>query len=846
MDIAYLVFEIKNVSGMTMKDVYLGICADIDIGNEVSGGTNDRFSGIVGQWYVIDGDSFWIDNLAYQWQETEEPGTPPWCPGAIGFDLIRTPYDLVEGEDKDGDDILDQYERDSVYFVNNLPLVMWDVDHDGLQDWGDPSEIPQFGMTALKRFTLNLEPNLDYERYITLAGYNFRTLMYEPYDTVPSDPDDQRWLQASGPFDLMPDSTVTLVLALMFADWMGIYYRPDTGLVLVDYWAQLFHDMNWLISGSPPPPRLTLIPGDARITLVWDNEPEQSADPWFNIVGLDPNSPYYDPLYRQYDFEGYRVWKSMTGQPGSWEMLASFDLINDIVFTDTAFEPEPLEAGNTGLSHVFVDEDVRNGFVFHYAVTSFDYNTIRATYDSVFVVESLPYVHIDTLGNYDTIWWYWYDIIEVYGPHAIWFESGIRGDSVRARRDPANYVPPAEPMIEWVLGNERIAELVDASVAYPQDINADYPLYIEYLAPDTATMFFTNEHNHQIPYTGGRYTALLKDDARVLDTVGYVVRIGSGYVPHEIVPPVNGMFINVDIGTPELPATFEVFDSVEIVSGSYPATFLSSHVPVPLPAAQDSADTTDMHGLWAWRGNSYQVVWRPKNPGSPVNTVEVTDLSTGDVIPYRQYQNTPTTRHLADGWCFTWHAPYSAWTKPSHDTLQSSLTFPLTERTRFLYVNGGMIALRNNLYVYDTILPQEDETWVICANEDYLPPSVYGGVRITGTPGVFTDSAMTLNVKVVPNPFIIGSGWQTRYIERRLKFINLPERCTIRIFNLNGELVRSLKHNATSLGGVSNDLGGDEWWNCLGEFNQLVSSGVYVFHVDSDVGEQVGKFVIIN
>jgi hypothetical protein len=58
--------------------------------------------------------------------------------------------------------------------------------------------------------------------------------------------------------------------------------------------------------------------------------------------------------------------------------------------------------------------------------------------------------------------------------------------------------------------------------------------------------------------------------------------------------------------------------------------------------------------------------------------------------------------------------------------------------------------------------------------------------------------------------------------------------------------VRSLKHNATSLGGVSNDQGGDEWWNCLGEFNQLVSSGVYIFHVRSDVGEQVGKFVIIN
>jgi hypothetical protein len=846
-DVVFLTFEIKNVSGQNMTDFYLGICADNDIGNEAGNAANDLISAIVGQWYVIDGDSFWIDNLAYQWQYDEEPGTTPYYAAVIGYDLIRTPYDLVDGEDKDGDGILDQYERDSVYFVTNLSPAVWDVDHDGLHDWRDPSEIPQLGMTAFKRFTLNLEPNYDRERYMTLAGYNFYTGAYEPYDTFHVDPDDQRWLQASGPFELMPDSTVTLVLALVFADWMDIFECPDTALVEVDYWAQFCHDMNWFIPGPPPLPGLTLIPGDAKITLVWDNQPEHSADPWFNIVGVDPSSPYYDPFYRQYDFEGYRVWKSMTGQPGSWEMLASFDLSNDIAFTDTAFEPEPLEASNTGLSHIFVDEDVRNGFVYHYAVTSFDYNYVRSTYDSVFAVDSTTWYILDSLGNpIDTMWVYQYDTVEVYGPRAIWFESGFRGDSVRARRDPANYVPPSDPIVELVSGNEQLTELVDASVAYPQDINADYPLYIEYLAPDTATLFFTNEHNHQIPYTGGRYTALLKDDARVLDTVGYVVRIGSGYVPHEIVPPVNGMFINSDIGTPELPATFAVFDSVEIVSGSYPANYLVPSIPVPLPAAEDSADTVYMHGLWAWRGNDYQVVWRRKNPGSPVNTVEVTDLVTGELIPYRQYQNTPVTRHLAEGWCFTWHSPATAWSKPSHDTIQAGFVFPVAERTRYLYVNGGMLALRNNSYMYDTILPQEDETWVICANEDYLPPSVYGGVRITGTPGMFTDTAIALNVKVVPNPYIISNEWQMRFVQRRVKFINLPNRCTIRIFNLNGELVRTLLHQETSASGVSNDLGGDEWWNVLNDYDELVASGVYIFHVESDVGEQVGKFVIIN
>jgi hypothetical protein len=84
------------------------------------------------------------------------------------------------------------------------------------------------------------------------------------------------------------------------------------------------------------------------------------------------------------------------------------------------------------------------------------------------------------------------------------------------------------------------------------------------------------------------------------------------------------------------------------------------------------------------------------------------------------------------------------------------------------------------------------------------------------------------------------------FAERRLKFINLPAECTIRVFNLNGELVRTIIHHATTEDGlVVNDAGGDEWWDLLSENRQLVASGVYIFHVQSDVGEQVGKFVVV-
>jgi hypothetical protein len=243
-DFFFMTYEFKNVSGHDLTQCYIGIATDCDIGNE-SGAGNDIMAGIVKRNYNIGGVIYRVDNIAYQWQETEESGWTPPVPGVIGFDLLQTPFDLVPGQDKDQDGIPDQYERDSAYYAQNVPPSQWDADTDYVPDWRDASENPQKGMTALKRFTLNLEPNRDPERYLTLAGYNFQTGAYEPYDTVPPAPDDQRFLMASGPLTILPDSVETFIFAVMFANWAGIYGAPDTALALVDYWAQRYYDMSW-------------------------------------------------------------------------------------------------------------------------------------------------------------------------------------------------------------------------------------------------------------------------------------------------------------------------------------------------------------------------------------------------------------------------------------------------------------------------------------------------------------------------------------------------------------------------------------------------------------------------
>jgi len=44
---------------------------------------------------------------------------------------------------------------------------------------------------------------------------------------------------------------------------------------------------------------------------------------------------------------------------------------------------------------------------------------------------------------------------------------------------------------------------------------------------------------------------------------------------------------------------------------------------------------------------------------------------------------------------------------------------------------------------------------------------------------------------------------------------------------------------------VTNSAGGDQWWDLLSDMGQLIASGIYIYHVQSAVGEQVGKFVVI-
>jgi len=98
-------------------------------------------------------------------------------------------------------------------------------------------------------------------------------------------------------------------------------------------------------------------------------------------------------------------------------------------------------------------------------------------------------------------------------------------------------------------------------------------------------------------------------------------------------------------------------------------------------------------------------------------------------------------------------------------------------------------------------------------------------------------------VSVVPNPYRAGSLFDNPGGElelgRSIWFVNLPPRCTIKVFTVAGDLVRTLHHD--------DPVDGKQRWDVLSEHGRAIATGLYVYVVENlDSGEiQRGKLVII-
>jgi hypothetical protein len=87
--------------------------------------------------------------------------------------------------------------------------------------------------------------------------------------------------------------------------------------------AQAVFDNKFLLPFAPEPVSFFLVPGDNSVTVVWERSPSEiNGDPFFQIAS-DVTSPLFDPNFREFDVEGYRIYRGRT--TGQLELIAQFD-----------------------------------------------------------------------------------------------------------------------------------------------------------------------------------------------------------------------------------------------------------------------------------------------------------------------------------------------------------------------------------------------------------------------------------------------------------------------------------------------------------------------------------------
>jgi hypothetical protein len=811
-DIIFFVYNVVlDPSVDTLHNAFLSVVADNDIGNEAAPAANDLCGFDIGR------------NMGFQWQDDPESG---WAhiPGTIAFKFLQGPK-------SNGVDTVH-------YFTNSMT--------------GQPDSIviqpdDTLGMTAFKVFAMigNAgDPDDKYERYQVMSGYNYQTLnpnnveeSFNPYDKDDFGPHDKRFVESSGPFNLVPGDTAKIIFAILMAsDTTELPVKADV--------AQAIFDGGWLSPGPPNAPKLYGTPDNKKVSLYWENNAELSPDKYAKLAVIDSiwqyisptdsvkkANPSYNPKYRAYDFAGYKVWKSTYDIKDSFKLVAHYDKVDGYkilnqdslfdVFGDSFVITKAETLGNdNGLAYSYIDEDLLyNGVHYYYAVTAYDANFEN------YMIDALTG---DTIGIQPTS-----------------YSSAITGNktNIIPQVNATNYSGPKASMV-YITGNPQldsmdiifmkaiaiVDSLIDTTKLYqihfgPIGKTSDgikptysFVLYNStdslYMPADTAgNPAWIDIQTDTVPYADNG--PVWKTSCRAsIPISGAVIDVDS-----IIVKPANNVVDSItlnDLGTPYNTDNLYLVDSVYI---TYPK--IKSHP--------------------CYNGGSYKITWHPvyiDSLSDSALTCDVYDIVNETEIPYSGLWET--------SWRF---GKVSSETDQGQYALVSSST---ANNWKWMYIAGTMILF--NYHPEMPIPPQriqpmeqankpvEGEEWYIYTTGCPTPSS--GNIyNISFTKGVFdtivTDSLLKL-VSVVPNPYLVRNIMEPSENESKIMFTNLPDSCNIFIYTLSGDLVDLLEHRDISGNGM-------EYWNVLTNPNLAPASGIYLYVVETIDQEHraTGKFAII-
>ncbi len=720
------------------------------------------------------------------------------------------------------DEMIDEARDDGIDNDGDWNASTDDVGLDGLADTGDPGE-DDGKPTSGARFGLPGEPNIDVTDVsetdqIGITGsfykpssewisiytdnyiwYNFMVPgnFFDPANTVAGE---YNLFINSGLFPLQPGQTEPFSLAVILAngpiqDPNGQFRKQQ--ILSKKIRTQETYNNDYQFANAPLTPTLTAIPGDNKVTLYWNDEAESSFDKYINNIGGNGR-----------DFEGYRIYRSSDpafqdpyiitnaqGSPSFRLPIKQFDLDDGIAGYDSVgFEGVLFDLGDdTGLQHSWVDLTVKNGFTYYYAITSYDFGY---TIGRIGPSESNINISLKPDGTVKSL--------------------GKNVAVVKPEAPSGGYVPPSLGKVELIQGftTSKISyEIVD-----PNEIKEGHVYYITF--EDTLKKGATGKPD---TLTTKNYT--LVDSTSNVTLIDKNTELSVGVEP----PLIDGFKLN-------LINESRVTLNKELSGWSNPAVTAFGFQKYTSRFVQGQERPNDYVITFgeAGFGTSAQFEHdRKLYPSVPVN-FKVYNKNNEEFIKFG-FLEFDTTKSPAGIFSSNGGASQDRIVFLEAKSDDDTSLVP----TWWFYLDKA------DTNVAPHVIPQSGDTAKLFLLKPFLSPDVFRFVAKKG----YIDNAQAKvdldNIKVVPNPYLANALWEPKnpYSSgrgpRSIHFTHLPNKCTIRIFTVNGELVKEIEHESNLSDGAAE-------WNLLTKDNLSASYGIYIYHVDAPgIGSKAGKFAII-
>ncbi|MFL3024959.1 MAG: hypothetical protein ACJZ1P_03755 [Candidatus Neomarinimicrobiota bacterium] len=630
---------------------------------------------------------------------------------------------------------------------------------------------------------------------------------------------------ASGPFPLYKGRTERISMSELHS------YDPLEGLNSSSHIApalyelkkivQVIYEKDYRFAQPPKMPTLTATPADGKVILTWDNVSDtKTRDPFLGNIN---------------DFEGYKVFRATDkyfsdaevitdgyGTPMFMKPIFQCD-IKDGKFGFTDFglvNGTGYNLGSdTGISHVFVDENVMNGRTYYYGLVAYDYGApnigpgISPSENNV-VVELNEAEEVRSVGKNVAIVTPFKNAAGYIPPDITINQSNTSGGGV---------VTPS------VLARSSIKKSHQYKVTFGIDTVANLPKYDYGLIYTTNSITVTDKNENAVVYQDSpeKFTG---SNLINVDSLGYWTLKTDAPFDTDVF---DGLQLNIDM--PYETGTFDFANSGWVTG---------SGILRVVPSIRESS-------YMPW---DYDIIFSSNSTIYTTTTKSKSGFK--DALDARI-----STNQILLGQSFDFYVKNETLVKPDgNHVLMDMVVYDVNSNGVYdKYEDKVLVGGMNDngrwagtVFVIDFNLassatyPRSDDIFRVKFSRPFWKDD-FIEFTVNTYEGINADSlSKTMDeIRVVPNPYVATNVMEpavsNQFLNQRrqLMFTNIPAKAVLKIFTISGILIKEIKINNSPERGIIH-------WDMLTKEGLEIAAGMYLYHVEAETGEEkIGKFAVI-